>query len=85
MRASPLRTGNHGHDQDVAGVADQVLVDPVVSPGGGRVEETSAAVGLSGGRLLGCVTACIPVGVGRRFELVVGRLLQRDQGVVSFR
>ena len=44
---------------------------------------------LSGRRLLACVTACITVGVtvgvGRLFQLVVGRLFQGDQGVVSFR
>ena len=50
-----------------------------------RPEGNLRRIGLSGGRLLVCVTPCIPVGVGRRFQLVVGRLLQGDQGVVSFR
>ena len=40
---------------------------------------------LSGRRLLARVTACITVGVRRRLQLVVGRLFQGDQGVVSFR
>src|SRR5664280_1244440 len=34
---------------------------------------------------MACVTACVTVGVGRCFQLVVGRLFQGDQRVVSFR